>query len=89
MADAKIVLDAKGVAELLKSAQVRAPLHEIAQSKAGSARASAPRDTGDYAESIRVESDTTDRAVERVVAHDWKSTIVEAKTGNLKRALGR
>ena len=74
--------------KLLKSDQVRPPLKAIAQEKASAARASAPVATGAYRDSIDVESDTTDRAVERVVAHAPHAAVVESRTGNLKRALG-
>lgn len=89
MARPKIKLNSGQMARLLKSDQLRPPLRAVAQAAAARARASAPVDTGEYRNSIRVESDTTDRAVERVVAHDDKATVIEARTGNLKRALGR
>jgi len=87
MAKVKVEIDRQEIGALLKSDQVRAPLHEIAEGFAARARGSAPVDTGSYKGSISVESDTTDRAVERVVAHDKKATLIESKTGNLKRAV--
>lgn len=89
MAKVKIELDRKGIGDILKSDEVRAPLRDIAEKTATRARSSAPVDSGEYRDSIDVVSDTTDRAVERVVAHDSKSMIVESRTSNLKRALGR
>lgn len=83
----KVKLDHAEMRRLLNSAQMRPPLRDVAQKAAERARRSAPVDTGDYRDGIRVESDNTDRAVERVVAHDWKSALIESKTGNLKRAL--
>lgn len=64
---------------------------QIAEQAAARARASAPRDTGDYAGSIHVESDPRtgkdDFAHQYVVADDWKANIIEARTGTLARAL--
>lgn len=88
MAGLGIKLNHADMARLLESDQVRPPLHEIAERTASRARSSAPVATGAYRASIDVESDTTDRAVERVVAHAPHATAVESRTGNLKRALG-
>ena len=85
----EIQLNSREIAAMLKSSQVRDPLREIAERWAAAARASAPVDSGEYRASIRRESDTTDRAVERVVAHDDKAAVIEANTGNLKRAMRR
>jgi len=88
MARTRVVMNRSGSAELLKSPEVRATLRARAEAVAARARASAPVNTGDYRNSIAVESATTDRAVERVVAKDRKSLIIESRTGNLARALG-
>lgn len=85
----QIKLSSAGMRALLNSDQVRPPLRAIAERAAARARSTGPKDTHEYVNSIRVESDTTDRAVERVVAHDDKAAVIEARTGNLKRALGR
>lgn len=87
MAKVRIELDRNGISEVLNSAEVRVPLREIAEKAATKARASAPVDTGEYRDSITVESHTTDRAVERVVANDGKAMLIESRTSNLKRAL--
>jgi len=89
MAKPKVKFNHAEWAKLLKSDQMRPPLTQVAEKMASRARASAPVDSGDYRDGIRVESATTDRAVERIVAHDYKSSIIEARTGNLKRALGK
>jgi len=89
MPKVKIELDHREMRDLLTGAEVLAPLMEIADKAAGKARATAPVDTGAYRDRIEVEVDETDRTVVRVVAHDPKSSLVEARTGNLKRALGR
>lgn len=84
----QIKINRRGAAELLKSPEVRALVRPHAERVAARAKASAPVDSGEYQEKIGVESDTTDRVVERVVARAAHSLIVEAKTGNLARALG-
>jgi siroheme synthase len=88
MATTRVVFNSKAAEELLKSPEVRAMLHQRAEAVAARARSDAPTNTGDYRNSIAVEDATTDRAVVRVVARDWKSLIIESKTGNLVRALG-
>lgn len=88
MATTRVVFNSKAAEELLKSPEVRAMLRQRAEAVAARARASAPVNTGDYRNSIQVESATTDRAVERVVAKDRKALIIESRTGNLSRALG-
>lgn len=89
MATTRVTFNSKAAEELLKSSEVRRMLRQRAEAVAARARASAPvGDTGDYRNSIAVESATTDRAVERVVARDRKALIIESKTGNLARALG-
>lgn len=82
-----IKLDHAGMGELLKSAEVRDALTQRAEKVLAKAKADAPVDTGAYRDSLHIEQATTDRAVVRVSGgtdHDW---IVEAKTGNLARAL--
>lgn len=88
MARPKVKLNSRGIAEVLRSEGVRRELREHAERVAARARAQAPVDTGAYRDSIRVESDTTDRPVERVVSDDPAARIIEARTGNLARALG-
>jgi hypothetical protein len=87
--DPRVRLNSGQMARLLKSDQMRAPLRRVAEKAAGRARASAPVESGEYRSGIRVVSDTTDRAVERVVASAPHSALIESRTGNLKRALGR
>jgi len=88
MAKARVTLIHSAIAELLKSDGVRSVLTGPADRVAEAARASAPVDSGTYRDGIVRESATTDRAVELVVATDWKSRIIESRTGNLARALG-
>lgn len=91
MAKVKIELDHGGMQSILDGdgVDIEGPLMEVAQRSASRARSTAPVDSGDYRDGIHAELDHTDRVVARVVATDWKSSIVEAKTGNLKRSLRR
>jgi hypothetical protein len=47
----------------------------------------APVLTGEYQESLHIETDHTDRMVKRVVSDSDHAWVVEANTGNLSRAL--
>ena len=73
--------------ELSTSAPVTALVVGAAEQIAEPARKSAPVDTGDYRDGIVVRTKRQKRAVALVVATDRKSLIIEAKTGNLVRAL--
>lgn len=85
----RVIRNSAGIEELLKSPGVRAELARHADRVADAARASAPVESGAYQASIHRESATTDRAVERVVADAPHALVVEARTGNLSRALGQ
>lgn len=74
-------------AEILNSAKTRAEMTEKAEKVLAEARANAPVDSGAYQASLTVEQATTDRAVARVVANVPYALDVEARTGNLARAL--
>ena len=87
MARPKIRLISRGMKALLSDPGVGADLERRAERVAATARATAPVDTGEYRDSITVVSEVTDRVVSRVVARDPKSHIIEARTGNLSRAL--
>lgn len=88
MATARVEVNRRGIDQVLHSAEVRALLRQLAEPVAARARSSAPVNTGDYRNSIAVEEAVTDRAVVRVVARVPYALIVEARTGNLARALG-
>jgi hypothetical protein len=83
----KVVLNSPGMRELLTSDGVRADLERRAEAVAAQARSTAPVQTGDYRDGIEVFGDTTDRAVVRVGSTVRYAPLVEAKTGNLARAL--
>ena len=90
MARARVVLDSRGVSALLSAPGVRAELERRAQAVAGTARATAPVQSGAYRDSITVESGTSPhdgRARAIVKASAPHAHLVEARTGNLARAL--
>jgi hypothetical protein len=87
VARAKVRLISRGMKSLLRDPGVARDLERRAERVAAAARASAPVDTGEYRDSITVTSETTDRAVARVVARDRKGHVIESRTGNLARAL--
>lgn len=87
MAGVRIKLDSRGMGAVLKSDEMRPPLRAVAERWAETARSTAPVDTGEYRDSIKVISATTDRAVERVITTAPHGLLVETKTGNLKRAM--
>ena len=88
MAKVRVKLNAAGFGEILNSARVRAHLAAKADVAAARARATAPVETGEYRNSIRRVSATTDRAVERVASDAPHALVVESRTGNLARAIG-
>lgn len=66
---------------------VEAMLDAPAERALSAAQASAPVESGAYRDSLRVETDHTDRMVKRVVSDVDYALVVEANTGNLARAL--
>jgi hypothetical protein len=71
-----------------KSAGVTAMAKDIAEKALGIAKASAPVDEADYVNGLHVEVKTVEnRNVALVVGSDWKTMLIESKTGNLARAL--
>lgn len=87
MPRADVQLNSAGMAELLNSDGVRAELTGRAESVLGAARSGAPVVTGAYRDSLHIEQHATDRAAVRVVAGSDHGLEVEARTGNLARAL--
>lgn len=75
--------------QLSRSQPVQDLLTSVAEEIAETARETAPVDTGAYKKSIHVEGKFQQRAVALVVASDKKSMLIEAKTGNLVRALNK
>lgn len=83
----KVKLNSRGMADLLKGADVRRELTKRAESVLSAAQADPHDDSGDYEAGLHIEQAETDRAVVRVVSGDWKGHILEAKYGILSRAL--
>lgn len=73
--------------ELLVSPAVEALVMEPTKRIASAAQASAPVDEGDYKRGIVARSKRQKRVVGLVQATDPKSMLIEARTGNLARAL--
>lgn len=73
--------------DLLGSPQVEALVVSSAKKVAAAARSSAPVDSGEYRDSIKVTTKRQKRVVALVVADDPKAMIIEARTGNLARSL--
>lgn len=74
--------------ELLRSAPVQGLVDEATERVAAKARSTAPvGETQDYKNGIKTSSKLQERYVGLVQATDPKSMIVEAKTGNLARAV--
>lgn len=83
----EIKMNHAGMGALLKSSEVRSELTKRAEQVLSAAQADPHDDTGNYEAGLHIEQATTDRAVVRVVAGDWKGFILEAKYGILARAL--
>lgn len=83
----RVVMQGRGIAEILKDDGVRAELTRKAEAVLSAARASAPVASGEYAGSLHIKQDTTDRAAVRVGSDVPHALVVEANTGNLARAL--
>ena len=72
---------------VLKTSEMVAACHAVAERMAQAALSSAPVKTGAYKSGIKVVDEIhTDRAAARVYATDRKSQIIEARTRNLGRA---
>jgi len=74
--------------EILNSAGVDRLTESVANEIASTARSTAPVDSGDYKAGIGVRKKrSSHRPVYLVVGENWKTMIIEARTGNLVRAL--
>ena len=89
MADnVRVRLISKGMQELLNDEGVRAELEHRASRVLSAAITAAPSRTGDYKASLHIIHGTTDRAAVAVGSDDPGALAIEARTGNLARALG-
>lgn len=74
--------------KIMRSAGIRKLSDDTADRALAIAKATAPVDSGDYRDKLMVEHhDSRYRQTARVVGTDPKTLLVEAKTGNLARAL--
>lgn len=90
MAKAKTVVqfDPRYFDRLMKTAKVSEFTKEVAEGVLAEAQAKAPVDSGDYKNGLMViKRESKYRTVWRVLGTDWKTLLVESKTGNLVRAL--
>ena len=73
---------------ILRSAGVNALTKAAAEKVLARAKATAPVDTGAYRKGLQIKkTGAATRDVYLVVGTDWKTLLVESKTGNLARAL--
>lgn len=82
-------LNLAGIRAIKKSAEVTDAVRSASDKIAGTARANAPVDSGEYRSSIHVEMDThpISGSVGHIVASSDHALIVESRTGNLGRSL--
>ncbi len=85
MARPRVKLNSAGIRAILGDPSGH--LRGLAERVLAAAQANAPVESGEYRASLHVEQVTTDRAVARVVANAPHALAVEARTGNLARAL--
>lgn len=83
----RVTLNSAGVAALLRSRGVDQALEILARRVEARAKATAPVETGEYRDSIHVETRLRGRVVKRIGSGVDHARVVEAKTGNLARAL--
>lgn len=73
---------------IMRAAGVQVLQREAAERVLAKAKATAPYDSGDYQRGLRIKKRASQyRDVYIVEGTDWKTLLVEAKTGNLARAL--
>lgn len=88
MTQARIEVNRAGIGRILNSTEVRAMLRDRVKAVAGTARATAPVESGEYRDSIEaVVEQHKDRPVGRAYARSDHSTAVESIHRTLGRAL--
>lgn len=86
--DVKLDFDQAYFDRVMRSAGVQSLERAAAERVLAAAKASAPVDTGDYRRGLKIEkAEAKYRTVYLVVGTDWKTMLVESRTGNLARAL--
>ena len=90
MSDVRIEWNQDFFDNLLKSGEVEALVEQAANQAANAARGAAPVKTGEYRDSIEVErKEGSSRTWFKVKATAPHAALVESKTGNLHKALGK
>lgn len=84
----RVKINSAGIEKVLKSDGTRALLTAKAERVLAAAQSDPHDDTYAYERSLTIVQRTTDRAVVRVQANDWKGAILEDKYRVLTRALG-
>lgn len=87
MPNARVRLNSAGMRALLNEGGVRDMLTSRMQDALAAARASAPVESGEYRDGLGVFQATTDRAAVRLGSTARHAPLVEARTGNIARAL--
>lgn len=87
MARTRVVMNPRGIRELLNSDDVADMLEQKMQPALAQAKANAPVKSGAYRDGLHLERDRTDRVVVRLAGGTDHDLVVEADTGNLARAL--
>jgi hypothetical protein len=87
VARVRVKLNSRGMRDLLNSSGTRAALHEAGAPILARLKATALVDSGAYRDSLRMEDDTTDRAVVRIGSSLPYAGAVQANTGHLARGL--
>lgn len=84
----KVVFNQKFFDSIMRSAGVQSMERDVAERVLARAQETAPYDSGDYRNGLRIRrAERQYRTAFLVEGTDWKTLLVEAKTGNLARAL--
>lgn len=76
--------------KVMRSPEIQAMQQRKAEAALAAAQASAPYDTGDYHDGLKIgKREGRSRTTYIVEGQDPKTLLIESKTGNLVRALGR
>lgn len=86
--DTQVQFNSRYFETALRTPEVEKLVDDVAGSAQAIAKSTAPVDSGDYRDGIEIQHrESKYRRVTEVVATDPKSLLIEAKTGNLARAL--
>lgn len=86
--DTYVEFNQKFFDEIMRASGVQILQKQVAEKVLTQAKATAPVDSGDYKRGLRIErAERRFRVAYLVVGTDPKTLLIEAKTGNLARAL--